>query len=324
MNNIVLLGHGVGVKFVIESITNNNSLGYSVKGVVTHPFKDHQHDLEIMKSRGELYGEYAYDVFSLRNSDDISLLEANNVNNENVIKWIKKIDPKYIISIGCRNILKETFLHEFKDKVLNIHTTPLPKYRGAASDSWMILNGEWGTVQYGCIHFIDKGIDTGDIIAKEKYIIPQKCYPIDIFKSRMNVYKVLLPKGLKKLEEKGFVPLKQNNDEATTFPRLYAPDDGKLYFSYSSDELIRFIYAFGYPYAGAFCYLNNTKIHILEAVLNRDMSFHPFATGLIFGKDKSGNYKVATKDGYLLIKRIEVHGQVKNQSEVFKLGKRLK
>ena len=46
--------------------------------------------------------------------------------------------------------------------VLNIHTTPLPQYRGAANDSWMILNNELGKNM--TFHFIDEGIDIGPII----------------------------------------------------------------------------------------------------------------------------------------------------------------
>jgi len=323
MKNIVILGHGVGVKFVIESLRSSNTK-YKVVGLVTHPLIDHKSDLEMIENRKELYGNYAYNVFDVVEDYNIELIESANVNEDRVIRWIDKINPTYIISIGCRNIIKSTFLTHFKDKVLNIHTTPLPRYRGAASDSWMILNGEWGKKMYGCIHFIDEGIDTGAIIAKSYYTVPEKGYPIDVFKARLDTFHDILLKGLKNLEDDNFIPEKQSKNESTTFPRLNTPRDGKIDFNkFNGEEIIRFIYAFGYPFQGASCEMGDKTINILRAKFYTDISFHSFATGLIFGKNKQNEYKISVKDGYILIKEIEFEGVSIKQNKVFRLGKTL-
>ena len=323
--NIVLLGHGAGIKFTIESLLNNPKLGYSVKAVVTHPYPDHESDLAMIKKRAELYGKYAYNVFNVEEDYGIALKETPNVNDEEVVEMIRNYQPAYVISIGCRNILKRPFLTTFKNRVLNIHTTPLPRYRGAANDSWMILNGEWGSQQYGCIHFVDEGIDTGGIIAKSYYKIPEMCYPIDLFKIRVDTFNDLLIKGLENLEKPGFTPEVQDINLSTTFPRLFTPKNGKLNFNdFTSTELIRFIYAFGYPFEGAHCYLDDIKINILSARCFSDQSFHSLANGLIFGKNELGEYKVAVNGGYMLIKTIEINGEEIAQNKVFRLGRFLK
>ncbi len=321
MHNIILLGHGVGVKFVIESLLNYSE-NYRVVALVTHPFSKHKYDLELIEKRKDIYGSYAYNVFDAENDYGIKILESVDVNEDKTKNWIGKFDPKYIISIGCRNILKAEFLNRFKNKVFNIHTTPLPTYRGAASDSWMILNNELGSEKYGCFHYIDSGIDTGDIVAKAYYIIPEKAYPIDVFKARMDIFNDILLKGLKNLEDLNFIPEKQVNNAATTFPRLFTPRDGKINFEkFSGPEIILFIYAFGYPFEGAFCFLNDLKINILEAEFYNDIELHSFSIGLIFGKKENSEYKVSVKGGYILIKKIEVKGVKTNQSKVFRLGK---
>lgn len=320
---VILLGHGVGVKFTIESLLNNPGLGYEVTGVVTHPREEHEHDLQMMEKRAHFYGEYAYNVFKVKEDYGIALKESPDVNSPEVVNWIKEMEPAYVISIGCRNIIKASFLQEFKNRVLNIHTGPLPRYRGAAGDSWMILNGEWGTQQFGCIHLIDTGIDTGNIVAKSYFDIPKPVYPIDLFKIRIDTFKDLLPKAIEALQETGFKGEEQDLNEATVFPRLYTPVDGKINWSYSGEELIRFIYAFGYPHEGAHCSMEEKKINILEAEFLKDIKMHSFATGLIFGKDYRGNYKVAVKDGYLLLKKIEIAGKSVEQKKVLRLGRRL-
>lgn len=321
---VILLGHGVGVKFAIESLLNKPEIGYEVVGVVTHPKEQHEHDLQMMEKRQNIYEDYAYNVFNVTKDYDVSLLESNDVNSADTVNWIKKFVPAYIISIGCRNIIKSPFLEKFENKVLNIHTASLPKYRGAAGDSWMILNGEWGTEQFGCIHFIDKGIDTGNIVAKSYYKIPHFSYPIDVFKRRLNTFKDLLPKAIEALENPGFSGEKQEISEATVFPRLFTPVDGVINWNYSGEELLKFIYAFSYPHEGAHCYLDNQKLNILEAEFFQDVQMHPFAKGLIFGKNEDGLYKVALKDGYLLLKKIEVDGERIKQNKILRLGKYLK
>lgn len=320
---VILLGHGIGVKLTIEALLNNPELGYEVAGVVTHPKEQHAHDLEMMEKRQNFYGDFAYNVFNVSRDYGISLLENNDVNSSETIDWIKNFDPEFVISIGCRNIIREPFLNHFRKKVLNIHTAPLPKYRGAASDSWMILNGEWEREQFGCVHFIDTGIDTGNIIAKSYYKIPKFCYPIDVFKIRMNTFKDLLPKAIKVLKN-DFEGHKQDMDAATVFPRLNTTVDGVINWSYPGEDLLKFVYAFGYPHEGASCFLEEQKINILEAEFVEDIKMHPFAIGLIFGKNNEGNYKVALKDGYLLLKKIEVNGELIPQRKILRLGRFLK
>lgn len=321
MKNIVLLGHGVGVKFVVESLLKN-SKDYKVVALFTHPFTDHKRDLELIEKRKDIYGKYAYNVFNLTEDHGIDVHESENINNTETVTEIKKYSPDYIISIGCRNILKPAFLDEFKNRVLNIHTTPLPTYRGAASDSWMILNNELGKEKYGCMHYIDAGIDTGDIIAKSYYTIPEKSYPIDVFKARMDIFHDIILKGLTNLDTPGFKPEKQDINESTTFPRLYTPRDGKINFKENfGSELIRFIWAFGYPFEGAFCFLADQKINILDAEFYKDDDLHPFSNGLIFGKNEKNEYKVSVNGGYILVKKIEIDSVETKQSKVFRLGK---
>ena len=323
MKNIVILGHGVGVKFVIESLIKSES-DYRVVALVTHPRKNHKHDLDLMNRRKKLFGDYTYNVFNVESDYNIKVLESKNTNNIQTINWIKTFSPTYLVSIGCRDILKSKFLNEFKNIVLNIHSTPLPQYRGAANDSWMILNNELGRKKYGCLHFIDEGIDTGPIIHKSFYNLPNSGYPIDIFKSRMNIFHEILIKGLKKLEKKNFKPEIQDNLVSTTFPRLFTPVDGKIKFDiFSGKEIELFVCAFGYPYDGAHVFFEETKVNILKVKFCKDLNFHSFANGLIFGKNDKGEYKVSVKGGYLIIKEVEINRKKILQKTIFRLGKYL-
>jgi len=127
---------------------------------------------------------------------------------------------------------------------------------------------------------------------------------------------------LKKLSNKNFIPEKQDNNNATFFPRLNSKIDGRIdFFNQSGVEIERFIFAFGYPHDGAYCFLNELKINILEADFIVDDTLHPKCIGLVFGKDAYGQYKVALKGGYMLIKKISFNLEIINQNKIFRLGK---
>jgi methionyl-tRNA formyltransferase len=324
MKKIVVLGHGVGVKLIMETLLTQNNLESRVVALVTHPLEGHQRDIKMIENRKEMYGEFAYNVFNVEKDYNIPVFTANNVNELSSISFIKSFAPDYIISIGCRDIIRKEFLKEFSGKVFNIHTTPLPRYRGAASDSWMILNGEWGKDLFGVFHEIDEGLDTGRIIAKSQYRIPNKSYPIDVFKSRMSIFPNLIEKAISALNSSSIEFEEQDHYEATTFPRLFTPKDGRIDFKlFDGVSIERFIYAFGYPFEGAHCFLGECKINILEADFFKGASMHPKTFGLVFGRDKDGNYKVSVNGGLLLIKKIERNNQAIKQSEVMRLGRML-
>ena len=91
--NIVMLGHGAGIKFIVESLLENPDLGFKVVAVITHPYKDHQPDLEILKSRAAMYGEYGYNIFNIKSEYNIDIFESNDVNSDETISLIKSYSP---------------------------------------------------------------------------------------------------------------------------------------------------------------------------------------------------------------------------------------
>ena len=69
----------------------------------------------------------------------------------------------FIVSYGYRQILKKPVLDKFKDRAINLHISYLPWNRGADPNVWSFIDD---TPKGVSIHFIDEGIDTGDIIVQ--------------------------------------------------------------------------------------------------------------------------------------------------------------
>jgi methionyl-tRNA formyltransferase len=82
------------------------------------------------------------------------------------LKILKRLKPKLIISYNYRYIISEEILRHFK--IVNLHISYLPFNRGAHPNIWSHLEN---TLKGVTIHYIDKGIDSGDIIAQKRVVL---------------------------------------------------------------------------------------------------------------------------------------------------------
>mgnify|MGYP006292769445 CR=1 FL=1 len=93
--------------------------------------------------------------------------------NEKVIQVSHKIDSNFIdkenfyflVSYGYRHIIKKEILDKFPDRAVNLHISYLPWNRGADPNFWSFADN---TPKGVTIHYLDEGVDTGDIIVQEK------------------------------------------------------------------------------------------------------------------------------------------------------------
>lgn len=81
------------------------------------------------------------------------------------LQLIKEVQPDYVVSCGYRHIVPEELLDIPAEGYLNLHTAYLPYNRGANPNVWSIVDDTPAGVT---IHWMDAGLDTGDIIAQKK------------------------------------------------------------------------------------------------------------------------------------------------------------
>lgn len=81
------------------------------------------------------------------------------------IRFLEKYKIDMIVSHGYRHLLKQPVLGYFPDRIINLHISLLPWNRGADPNLWSYLEN---TPRGVTIHFIDKGVDTGDIISQKE------------------------------------------------------------------------------------------------------------------------------------------------------------
>ena len=132
-------------------------------------------------------------LFGKNLSDEINAILENDT---------RKTD--YIVLAGYLSILSESFINKWARKIINIHPSLLPKYGGKGMygikvHKAVIANNE---KESGCtIHFVDNGIDTGEIITNVKVPVYEDDTPEILQKRVLEKEHVLLIKGIKKLIE---------------------------------------------------------------------------------------------------------------------------
>ena len=123
----------------------------------------------------------------------INKKEAEN----KVLKELKKEKVDLICLAGFMKILSKNFIQKFKGKILNIHPSLLPKYKGLNTHLKAIKNKDKYS---GCtVHLVNSKLDAGKIILQKKIKIKKKETPKSLSKRVLKEEHILYPKAIKKI-----------------------------------------------------------------------------------------------------------------------------
>ena len=86
-----------------------------------------------------------------------------------LLKEIKKYKISLICLAGYMKIIPDRFIKNFRKKIINVHPSLLPKYKGLKTYERVIKNKDIVT---GCtIHYVSKNLDSGQIILQKKFFV---------------------------------------------------------------------------------------------------------------------------------------------------------
>ncbi len=97
---------------------------------------------------------------------DVEYLEVASLNSSMAVNAVVKAEPDLCVVLGT-SILRSRMISIPKIGTINAHTSVLPEYRGARSEFWQCFNQDYNNVGI-TLHFIDIGVDTGNILFQKK------------------------------------------------------------------------------------------------------------------------------------------------------------
>ena len=199
--------------------------------------------------------QYAKDVSGYRpihklaRQNQIPYKTFRKIEDSKNVEIIRQLKPDYIFVVGLSQLVKSDILEAASKGVIGFHPTPLPKFRGRAAMVWQVL---LGVHESKCTMFLlDEGMDSGDILIREPYIIEDTDYAKDIERKMCDAIGRMTEKLLPQLLEGTIQPVKQKEEEATYLLKR-TPEDGRIDWGQPSEKIQRLIRAVSRPYPGAF------------------------------------------------------------------------
>ena len=127
------------------------------------------------------------------------VINYSSINNAemNILNELKKSKIDLVCLAGYMKILSRNFIKKFKGKILNIHPSLLPKYKGINTHQRALDNNEKFS---GCtIHYVNSKLDSGKIILQKKVKILKTDNISKLSKRILKQEHLLYPKALKKV-----------------------------------------------------------------------------------------------------------------------------
>ena len=123
--------------------------------------------------------------------------DKKKISEKRILKDLKSNNIKLICLAGFMKILSKDFIQNFKGKILNIHPSLLPKYKGLNTHHRAIQNKEKYS---GCtVHLVNSKLDSGKIILQKKVKLSKKETPSSLQKKILKHEHILYPRAIRKI-----------------------------------------------------------------------------------------------------------------------------
>jgi phosphoribosylglycinamide formyltransferase 1 len=127
----------------------------------------------------------------------ISSFKNPKIAEAKILNLLKKNNIEFICLAGFMKILSKNFIKNFKGKIINIHPSLLPKYKGLDTHIKAIKNKDKVA---GCtVHFVTTKLDSGKIILQKEVKISMKDTPTSLAKKVLKQEHKLYPAAIKKI-----------------------------------------------------------------------------------------------------------------------------
>ena len=184
--------------------TNLNALinaRYDIVGIVCPP--------DSKKGRGKQLKPCAVKEVGIENN--IPVLQPLKLRDDDFINQLKSLNADLFVVVAFRMLPQSVWDLPSKGTI-NLHTSLLPNYRGAAPINWVLINGEKETGI--TTFFIDQQIDSGAIIKQEKITLTDKTTAAELHNTLMNKGSDLLINTLNSIKNNTVIQQDQEHNSA--------------------------------------------------------------------------------------------------------------
>ncbi|MHA3787248.1 methionyl-tRNA formyltransferase [Flavobacterium hauense] len=233
----------------------------------------------------------------------IDYLYPVKINSPEFIETARSYNADLLVSMSFNQIFRAPILEVPRLGVINCHAGKLPFYRGRNILNWALINDE---KEFGItVHYVDEGIDTGDIIKQEVYPISDN----DDYNSLLEVAYVecasVLYQSIKEIQGGNSKRIVQDTIHPVGFYcGRRGPGDEIINWNQTSRALFNFIRSINKPGPMATTHLNGSEVRINRARLVENAPQYICTPGQLLAKTKDG-FLIKTVDSFIEILEIE-------------------
>jgi len=275
---------------------------YNVCSVVTNPSKK--------MGRGQKLVDTPVKILS--NDHNLEVIECDNLLDKEFVKKLEDINPDLFVVVAYK-ILPKSLLSIPKYGAINLHSSLLPKYRGAAPIQRAILNHEKTT---GVSTFlIEPRVDTGKILEQAQCDINDSDNYGSLSVKLSNIGASLVVSSIEKYLTKEITPYLQDESLVTLAPKIMK-EEFLINWDKTASDIYAQIKAFS-PYPGAYTFLNGKRIKFFESELINNQSSRQ--SGEV---DNITNdfFDIACSVGFLRVYKVQMEGKKMMPAKDFILG----
>lgn len=289
-------------KIVLETLSTIHASSHEVSLILTNEDRPFGRGKKITKPPVKIFAE----------ENNIDLRQPKNLKEEGLLDFLKSKQADLLLVFAYGHLVPEEVLNVFKMGALNIHTSLLPKLRGAAPIQRAIINGEKKT---GVTFMkMEKNLDTGPIYSQEIVSIDDQETSESLSEklSKLSSRKIL--KTLDNIEEKNFILTPQNHKLATYAPKIIK-EESKINWDINAIDIVNQINGLS-PSPGTYSFLNKERINFFLAECTGIKTKGP---GVLVEASKE-KLLIGAKDFCVKIKELSRPGKKRQKYESFYNG----
>lgn len=290
--------------FAVPSLKALVETGHDVCGVFTQPDKQKNRGMKLQPTPVK---EYAL-------TQNIPVYQPEKMRDGTALAILKELDPQLVVVAAYGKILPKDILELPPLGCVNIHSSLLPKYRGAAPINWAILNSEDRTGV--TIMYMAEGLDTGDMIAAEET-------PISIEENAQQLYDRLAQIGAGLITrvvsdlEQGIINAVPQDDSLSCYAPMLSKELSPIDWANPARRIHDQVRGL-YPWPAAITEVDGIRCKIVKTLLTSDHT--SAAPGSVVQANKRG-LKIACGGGEVLeILELQPDGKRAMAATAFLLG----
>lgn len=307
MKKIVFMGTPDFAVGALQALLDSK---YQVQAVFTQPDKP--------KGRGGSVQMPPVKELALK--AQIPVHQPRRIRDPENLEILKEYQPDAIVVVAFGQIIPEEILNLPPYGCINVHASLLPKYRGAAPIQWAVINGER---ESGVTTMrMDAGLDTGDMILKERVPLAKDETGGSLFEKLSRVGADLLIRTLEALEDGTAQLEKQPAESPTPYAGMLKKEMGLIDWNRDAASIECLIRGLN-PWPSAYTRYRGKMLKIWAAqVENQTGAPGDVRPGTVLEVGKK-TLKIQTGSGILSVKELQLEGKKRMETDAFLRGVRM-